>query len=129
MNEPASLRGAPLRVMMNEDSKNAAIQITVTGSDAKEKHATSEPAVEYKGRGSVLAFRVSEEMFESSGWLPQPTADSSSKSDAPASELPAIDGEIRADRQGISADIQWRLPAARKIIAALILQPQAKGAP
>lgn len=129
MNEPVSLRGAPLRVVMNEDSKNAAIQITVTGSDAKEKHAISVPAVEYNGRGSVLAFRVSEEMFESSGWLPQPTADSSSKSDAPASEVPAIDGEIRADRQGISADIQWRLPAARKIIAALILQPQAKGAP
>ncbi|MBL8809446.1 MAG: hypothetical protein JNM43_04640 [Planctomycetaceae bacterium] len=125
-NGPVSLPGGPFRVMMTEDSKNAALQFTVTGSDAKEMPAISVPAVEYKGRGSILAFRVSQTMLESSGWLPQPTAESNSNPDASASERSAIDGEIRADRQGISADIKCGLPAARRIIAALILQPPAR---
>mgnify|MGYP003345841126 CR=1 FL=1 len=124
--EPVNLVGVPIHVAMHEDSTNAALQFTVTGSEAKEKPATSVPAVEYKGRGSMLAFRVSQEMFRSPGWLPQPKADSTSESETSASELSAIDGEVRADRQGISADIKWSLPAARKIIAALILQPQAR---
>jgi hypothetical protein len=122
--EPISLRGIPITFTMSEDSKESALEIAVMGHSAKDSPRPSTPVVEYRGRGSILAFRISESVLGSSEWLLQPTAQPSEDKE----NRPSIEGDFSADRQGLSARITCSLPAAERILASLILLRQ-KSAP
>lgn len=118
--EPMTVHGVPMRFTMAENSKNSALEITIMGPSAKENPRTSASVIEYGGRGSLLAFRVSENLLRSSKWLLQPEAQPPEETGTE----PSIKGDLSVDRHGLSARITCSLPAARKVLASLILLRQ-----
>ncbi|MFO0975364.1 MAG: hypothetical protein U0996_03150 [Planctomycetaceae bacterium] len=118
--EPITVRGIPMRVIMSENTNKTALEITIKGENADESAVPSTNVVEYGGRGSLLAFRVSENILRSSDWLLQPKPRPSENQESGA----AIQGDFSADRHGLTAKITCRLSAARKILASILLQRQ-----
>ncbi len=118
--EPITVRGIPMRVIMSENTNKTALEITIRGENADESAVPSTNVVEYGSRGSLVAFRVSENILRSSDWLLQPKPRPSENKESGA----AIQGDFSADRHGLTAKITCRLSAARKILASILLQRQ-----